>query len=337
MLAGNINVKNYDFRAYAYILGRLSENPKTKSGSLDIDTLNILKTAEAGKPVNAEIILGNDELQKVFESLGYLPWRPVDLRSMRRIIASESLSSETRYTRAYVTAQLTFGRNALGKRIYLRNRLIHQKQIASLSCEANSTAHFYNYYAGLAKTPTVTEKQAFDWFPVDDRLPVLYRTPTGMFRKWGDPDAAFVGKVEGRQSVLTDRLTGYGIHAKGVEPVLDRELSALGYETEVETFNEMNVVLSLANNHPVLFWYVFTDDPKKGFARMDWTTWDGAARTGYIGEHTGIVVGAELDSGGNIAKVGYYEGLSETIIWEDWKTLKTKAAYFDSAIVAKEK
>jgi hypothetical protein len=196
VLGGNINPKNYDFRAYAYILGRLNETPKTKSGSLDVDTLKILKAAEAGKPVDAGILLGNAELQKVFESLGYLPWRTLDLKSMRKIIASESLSSETRYTRAYVTAQAVFGRNALGNRIYLKNTLIHQKQIASLSCEANSTAHFYNYYAGLASKPTVTEKQAFDWFPVDARLPELSHTPTGMLRKWGDPDAVFVGKVE---------------------------------------------------------------------------------------------------------------------------------------------
>ncbi len=80
-----------------------------------------------------------------------------------------------------------------------------------------------------------------------------------------------------------------------MEPILKKELSALGYVPQTETFSEMNVVLSLANNHPVLFWYVFSEDPKKGFARMDWTTWDGAKRTGYIGEHTGIIVGVTLD------------------------------------------
>lgn len=57
----------------------------------------------------------------------------------------------------------------------------------------------------------------------------------------------------------------------------------------------MNIVFSLANNHPVLFWYVFNDDPKKGFAKLDWKTWEGEKITGYIGEHTGIIVGVELD------------------------------------------
>lgn len=196
VLGGNINPKDRDFRAFAYLLGRLNENPRSGSGGLDTDTLNLLKSAEKGMLKNTEIQLGTAEMQKVFEGLGYLPWRPLDLRTMRRIIASESLSSETRYTRAYITAQMLFGRNALGNRIYLRNTLIHEKQIASLSCEANSTAHFYNYYAGLAKSPTITEKQAFDWFPLDERLPEIQQTKTGIQRIWGDPDAVFVGKVE---------------------------------------------------------------------------------------------------------------------------------------------
>jgi len=87
----------------------------------------------------------------------------------------------------------------------------------------------------------------------------------------------------------------------------------------------------------VLFWYVFSDDPKKGFAKLDWKTWDGEARTGYIGEHTGIIVGVELTKGGELSKVGYYEGLSEAITWEDWSTLKNKAKYLDSIIVAEKK
>lgn len=274
---------------------------------------------------------------KIFDTLGYLPWRELDIKTMRRIITSEGLSAETRYTRAYLTAQMLFGRNALGKKISLKSEFDHKKQIASLSCEANSVAHFYNYFAGLQNRPTITEKQAFDWFPLDERLPEIEQTKTGILRKWGDPDKAFVGKVEGRQSTNTSRLTGYGIHAKGVAPILGNQLTSIGYTSKLQAFSEMNIVLSLASNHPVLFWYVFTDDAKKGFARLDWTTWDGQARIGYIGEHTGIIVGVELTKGGEISKVGYYEGLSEKIIWEDWNTLKAKAKYFDTTITAEAK
>lgn len=339
VLGGNINPKNREFRAYAYLLGRLADEP-TKSGtgtSLNKTTIDALNAAEKGNLKSRDLLLDNTDMERVFQSLGYLPWRTLDLKTMRRTITSESLSAETRYTRAYITAQMIFGRNALGNRIYLRNTLKHQKQIASLSCEANSTAHFYNFYAGLSKLPLMTEKQTFETFPVDNRLPELVSTATGNQRTWGDPDRVFVGQVEGRQSSNQNKLTGYGIHAKGVEPVLKQSLAPLGYVPELKTFNEMNIVLSLANDHPVLFWYVFSEDPKKGFAKLEWKTWDGEARTGYIGEHTGIIVGVELTKAGELSKVGYYEGLSETIIWEDWNTLKSKAKYFDTIIVAEKK
>lgn len=79
---------------------------------------------------------------------------------------------------------MMFGRNALGNRIYLRNTLKHTKQISSLSCEANSFAHFYNYHASLSGHPTITEKDAFELFPVDDLPPELDKTPQGFKRRW---------------------------------------------------------------------------------------------------------------------------------------------------------
>ncbi len=69
VLNGNINPKNREFRAYAYILGRLYESPKSGSGGLDIRTLELLKSAEKGSLKNQEVQLGKAEIQKVFEEL----------------------------------------------------------------------------------------------------------------------------------------------------------------------------------------------------------------------------------------------------------------------------
>ncbi|MDD2745206.1 MAG: hypothetical protein PHU93_01590, partial [Candidatus Gracilibacteria bacterium] len=133
------------------------------------------------------------------------------------------------------------------------------------------------------------------------------------------------------------RLSGYGIHANGVMPVLYKQLAPLGYTPELQNFNEMNIVLSIKTNHPVLFWYVLSDDVNKKVTQLNWKTWDGENRTGYVGEHTGVIVGVELTKNGTLSKVGYYEGRSETMVWEDWNTLKTKAKLFDSIIVAVQK
>ena len=96
----------------------------------------------------------------IFDELGYMPWSVQDMRAMRRTIVSEGLSMNSRYTRAYLSARMIFTPGAYKPRTYLRNTLRHEKQFASLSCEANSFSHFYNFYAdsvnakaAKAKTP----------------------------------------------------------------------------------------------------------------------------------------------------------------------------------------
>ncbi len=85
------------------------------------------------------------------------------------------------------------------------------------------------------------------------------------------------------------------------------ELTPRGYTANIEPLNEFNILWSLYESHPVLMWYVYSDDPKKGFAQLEWDTWAGQPRTGYVGEHTGLIVGAELSKNGDLLKVGYYE------------------------------
>ncbi|MDD2745765.1 MAG: hypothetical protein PHU93_04465, partial [Candidatus Gracilibacteria bacterium] len=199
ILSSKINSKSLNFQAYIYILGRLSESPKNEAGELDVYTLNLLDLAEIGSLKESDILLENTEMAQIFTRLGYLPWRPIDLKIMRRVIINENLSVETKYTKAYLTAQTLFGRKTLGNRIGITKGFQHQKQISGLSCEANSTAHFYNYYASNTGKLKVTENQVFHWFPLDERLPEYQKTKTGYLRTWGDPEKAFVGKVNGIQ------------------------------------------------------------------------------------------------------------------------------------------
>ena len=119
--------------------------------------------------------------------------------------------------------------------------------------------------------------------------------------------------------------------------MLQKLLQPLQYSVKTTKFNEMTIVWNLSQNHPILFWYVFSEDPKQGFAKLEWKTWAGEPRTGYIGEHTGIIVGAELSRSGELTKVAYYEGLSDALIWEDWNSLKSKARFFNESIVVSGK
>ncbi len=156
-----------------------------------------------------------------------MPWSTGDMRAMRRSIVSEGLSMQSRYTRAYLSARMIFTPGAYQPRTYLRNTLKHEKQFASLSCEANSMSHFYNFYAeganalankartpGFVPYPTLSERAAFELFPKNESLPTYQSQDGRQTRVWGDPDKEFVGKVEGKQSISPGSLTGYGIHAK---------------------------------------------------------------------------------------------------------------------------
>lgn len=337
ILSSKIHSKNLNFQAYIYILGRLSESPQINAHEHDTLTLDLLGLAETGNLNESDVLLENTEMAQIFTRLGYLPWRSIDLKIMRRVIIRENLSAETKYTKAYLTAQMLFGKKSLGNRIGIKKGFQHKKQISGLSCEANSTAHLYNYYANSTGTSKVTEDQVFQWFPLDERPPEYQRTKAGYLRTWGDPEKTFVGKVNGIQSIDQNQLSGYGIHAHGVMPVLHKQLLPLGYAPKLQNFNEMNIVLSVKTNHPVLFWYVLSSDMNKKATQLNWKTWDGENRTGYVGEHTGVIVGVELTKNGTLSKVAYYEGRSEEMIWEDWETLKTKAKLFDSIIVAVEK
>ena len=53
---------------------------------------------------------------------------------------------------------MIFTPGAYKPRTYLRNTLRHEKQFASLSCEANSFSHFYNFYADSVNAKTAKAK-----------------------------------------------------------------------------------------------------------------------------------------------------------------------------------
>jgi hypothetical protein len=285
------------------------------------------------------------ELIAIFDELGYSPWKKSDMLAMRRSIIAEWLSNESRFTRAYLSAKMLFAKTPSASRVYLRNTLKHEKQFASLSCEANSMSHFYNFYVTLAnggvkskappKFSEITEQAAFDLLPKNTKAPEYVQQDGKTLRIWGDPEREFVGEVTGKQSASSSKLTGYGIHAAGVLPTLNQELQKIGYKASISEFSELRVSWNILRGEPLYFWYVLSDSPKEGFAKLEWQTETGDKRIGYIGEHTGIIVGVELDSLGRLTSVGYYEGRSSTITWAPWSEIKRKAEYFNTAITAR--
>lgn len=155
-------------------------------------------------------------------------------------------------------------------------------------------------------------------------------------RIWGNPNRAFVGKMNGRQSSNPNKLTGYGIHADGLLPYLRRELKKYGLQAEKGTFEQNRILRSLSEGNPVFFWYVLSTDPSRGFSRLQWKTEDGQDVTGFVGQHVGIIVGAKFGNDGKITEISYYEGKTDRVQTESFESISLKAKWFDEAIYAKK-
>lgn len=102
----------------------------------------------------------------------------------------------------------------------------HQLQELPLSCEASSMSEWYNFFREKEGKYLVPESFIREKIPTFS-LP-LTRDPYGKLI-WGDPDFGFVGDINGRQSSSVSRMTGYGVHAKGLERATKHLFHRIGY------------------------------------------------------------------------------------------------------------
>jgi hypothetical protein len=334
-----LSLTSNDFEAYVYARYLIDSWKAWNEKWLDASTMQEITSVERGrKPKDENIITDTAKLGRIFSMLAISPWKPEDLTFMRRTIITEKLSKSTLYTRAYLTAHWMFANKPISERVLLKNTLKHETQKQGLSCEANSYAHFYNYYAVIEKQPLTSELAVLEKFPKDPTPLKLIKKPQGGFEKiWWDPNTHFVGSVEWNQSENSNRLTGYGIHATGVLSPLNADLGKIGYTAYETEFSEFEITWNLLSNHPLYFWYVLSLEKKDGFAELHWKTPTWKNITGYVGEHTGIIVGATYQPDGSINQVGYYEWRQSTIVWESYESLEKKAKLFNSMIIARER
>lgn len=97
--------------------------------------------------------------------------------------------------------------------------------------------------------------------------------------RWGDPDQAFVGDIDGAQNT-----TGYGVHW---DPVA-RAVSAWRPAEAFTNGTAAQIAQSIAQGHAVVVWGTY------GNARRDdWTTAAGKRVRAWKGEHTRTVIGFE--------------------------------------------
>lgn len=144
------------------------------------------------------------------------------------------------------------------------------KQERSLSCEMASLRSLLAFY-----NIQQTEKALIEQLGI--ALPLVYIDGI-----WGDPQEAFVGKIDGRQS---DK-SGYGTLWKPVARVGKLHKESIDW---FENGNLTTLTKSLEAGHPIIIWSVVP--AKGGFFEYSWKTPAGATVTGYNGEHSWLVSG----------------------------------------------
>ena len=102
-----------------------------------------LKEATLGK-IRAKTAAEKTEMLETFRTLGIDPWSSSDLSKMRETAEELSVSPKTRYFEAYAFARAELVNG--GGNLSLLREIPHEKQIWSLSCEANSMRDVVNYY-----------------------------------------------------------------------------------------------------------------------------------------------------------------------------------------------
>lgn len=144
------------------------------------------------------------------------------------------------------------------------------RQERSLSCEMASLRSLLAYYDIVESEKALIEKLGI-------ALPLIF--VDGI---WGDPQEAFVGKINGSQSAKT----GYGTLWKPVARVGSMYKDSLDW---FEGGDLTTLTKSIEAGHPVIIWSVVS--AKGGFFSYTWKTPSGEDITGYNGEHTWLISG----------------------------------------------
>ena len=105
-------------------------------------------------------------------------------------------------------------------------------------------------------------------------------------------------------------------------------------KTYKSEFTKENILNSLLNDNPVMFWYVL---PSKSWTintkPLTWQTQNKKQITAYVWEHTWLIIWADFDYSWEITKVYYYEWTNKDVHIENFTDLEYKAKFLDKIIL----
>jgi len=270
-----------------------------------------------------------------YENIQYTDKLTVE--SIGNIIIRYDLPEKSQYFKGFV--YLVYLHKRLPpEQIMLKTDIWHTLQARHLSCEANTFMDFVNFYYLQKDFDPIDEETIIGKMPFDTGKLWYGEGDYGINRYWGDPDKAFIWDINGRQSARKEKFSGYGIHAKPLIPMLNEYLKPLNLSAVEGSFNEQKVTQSLMDGHPVMFRYVHARkiQGRRAFSPFTRTTPDGKETTVHIGEHVGLIVGADFDKQWKITHLYYYNGLDKELQRGRYEDIKYIIELQDMAIYVQE-
>lgn len=213
-------------------------------------------------------------------------------------------------------------KNLKTDKIFLQKNINQKLQEKPLSCEVNSASLFATYILKRG----VSESEIFEKIPKYEKP--MQRTSSKFI--WGNPYIEFVWKVNWKQTKNTANFTWYWVYAYPVS----KALKQIWVENKIKKFNKYDIINSLLENKPVVFWYLWENWSWKTDTKpFVWYTQNWDKINWYIWQHTWLIVWVSLFDNWNINEVYFYEWRNLDVQIVKYSTLAYKASFFDMMIV----
>lgn len=327
----SLNEDNNLFKAYIYLIFN-HRNKKIEDSNID-NTLNNLGKFKDSKELLNNKTYYSEKFTKLLKTENINPLAKNDFEKIYNKIVSEKISPNSDYVKWFQYWYAKYIFFLTKNTISLQNNLIHTKQKYALSCEANSIKDVFNYYYLQKNTQEISE---------DSFLSILSYNTWAITRDenwkliWSDPDHEFVWSFSWKQSVNPNNFSGYWVYANPIIKSTQYLFSNYWLKLKKTEFSEKEIINSIANNNPVMFWYLSEVKIGKKYwyqtKPVIWNTKEWKEIKWYIWEHTWVIIWFDINKYWWLDKIYFYEGKTNTIQSMDYNFAKQAAGFFNQMI-----
>ncbi len=213
-------------------------------------------------------------------------------------------------------------KNLKNNKIFLQKNINQKLQEKPLSCEVNSASLFASYILDRE----IKEEELFKKLPKYEKE--LKRTSSKFI--WWNPYIEFVWKVNWKQTKNTSNFTWYWVYAYPIS----KTLKQIWVDNKIKKFNKFDIINSLLENKPVVFWYLWKNwSWKLDTKPFVWYTQSWDKINWYIWQHTWLIVWVSVFDNWNINEVYFYEWRNSEVQIVKYVDLAYQASFFDMMIV----